>query len=98
MTYYNNQLYIFGGVTHNDSYYLREKNICIFDIIKEQYFFPQCENYQKVLWRRNHIAISVGNCMIIHGGIDDDDINYLNDIWYFDYEKLKWSILYYKPL
>ena len=50
MTYYNNQLYIFGGVTHNDSYYLREKNICIFDIIKEQYFYPQCENYQKVLW------------------------------------------------
>ena len=36
--------------------------------------------------------------MIIHGGIDDDDNNYLNDIWYFDYEKLKWSILYYKPL
>ncbi len=97
MTYYNKKLYIFGGVTHNDSYYLREKNICIFDIIKEQYFYPQCENYQKVLWRRNHIAISVGNCMIVHGGIDDDN-NYLNDIWYFDYEKLKWSILYYKTL
>ena len=35
--------------------------------------------------------------MIIHGGIDDDN-NYLNDIWYFDYEKLKWSVLYYKTL
>ena len=97
MTYYNNQLYIFGGVTHNNSYYLREKNICIFDIINEQFFYPQCENYQKVLWRRNHIAISVGNCMIIHGGIDDDN-NYLNDIWYFDYNKLNWSVLYYKTL
>jgi hypothetical protein len=95
MTYYNNQLFIFGGVTQNNSYHLREKNICIFDINKEQFFYPQCENYRQVLWRRNHIAISIGFCMIIHGGIDDEN-NYLNDLWYFDYNKLKWSPLYYK--
>ena len=97
MTYYMNNLYIFGGILPRNIFRDQEENICIFDMKRENFYYPKCVNYKNVKFRRNHIGIGIGSTMFIHGGIDDDG-NYLNDMWIFDCLKYKWSPLIYRNL
>lgn len=42
--------------------------------------------------RRNHSAAIIGDCLVVHGGVtEDDNAEYLNDIWDLDLTKLKWK-------
>jgi len=43
-------------------------------------------------WRKNHIAVNVGQHMLIHGGLDDKD-NVLNDCHLLLYIEMRWSKL-----
>ena len=97
MTYYMNNLYIFGGILPRNIFRDQEENICIFDMKRENFYYPKCVNHKNVKFRRNHIGIGIGSTMFIHGGIDDDG-NYLNDMWIFDCLKYKWSPLIYRNL
>ncbi len=97
MTYYMNNLYIFGGILPKNTFRDQEENICIFDMKRENFYYPKCVNYKNVKFRRNHIGIGIGSTMFIHGGIDDDG-NYLNDMWIFDCLKYKWTPLIYRNL
>ena len=99
MSYYNDNIYIFGGsisyqhlLIHN-----RENNISIFDTKTKKYYYPLCINSRNVPWRKNHIGIGVGNTLLIYGGINDEG-EILNDFWVFEYMKLKWNPLEYRSL
>jgi hypothetical protein len=99
MSFYNDNIYIFGGtislqqlLIHN-----RENNITIFDMKNKKYYFPFCYNSRNVPWRRNHIGIGIGNTKLIYGGINDEG-EILNDMWVFEYSKLKWNPLEYRTL
>ena len=94
MTYYKDNLYIFGGYTNN-LFRSREDNISVFDLKHEKFVYPYISNNKIVPWRRNHIGVGVGYTMLIHGGIDDEG-EYLNDIWIFDCTKNKWNSLNFR--
>ena len=98
MTYHRDYIYIYGGnVNQNLLIRNREQSITIFDTKKELYYYPKCQNYKNVPWRRNHIGIGIGNNILIHGGINDNG-DYLNDLWIFECFKFKWNHLSYKSL
>ena len=98
MTYHRDYIYIYGGnVNQNLLFRNREQNITIFDTKKELFYYPKCQNYKNVPWRRNHIGIGIGNNILIHGGINDNG-DYLNDLWIFECFKFKWNTLSYKSL
>ena len=98
MTYHRDYIYIYGGnVNQNLLFRNREQNISIFDTKKEIFYYPKCQNYKNVPWRRNHIGIGIGNNILIHGGINDNG-DYLNDLWIFECFKFKWNTLSYKSL
>ena len=98
MTYHRDYIYIYGGnVNQNLLIRNREQSITIFDTKKELYYYPRCQNYKNVQWRRNHIGIGIGNNILIHGGINDNG-DYLNDLWIFECFKFKWNHLSYKSL
>ena len=97
MIYYMDNLYIFGGVIPKNTFHEHEENICIFDIKRENYYYPKCQNYKSVKTRRNHIGIGIGYTMLIHGGIDEEG-NFLDDMWLFDCLRYKWTPLNYRNL
>ena len=97
MSYYLDNLYIFGGTLPRNNFRDREENICIFDMKRENFYFPKCQNAKNVKFRRNHIGIGIGSTLLIHGGIDDNE-NYLNDLWIFDCLKYKWFPLNFRTL
>ena len=97
MIYYMNNLFIFGGTFPRNIYSDQEENICIFDIKRENFYYPRCINFKSVKNRRNHIGIGIGYTMLIHGGIDNEG-NYLNDMWILDCLKYKWNPLIYRNL
>ena len=97
MSYYLDNLYIFGGTFPRNNFRDKEENICIFDMKRENFYYPKCQNAKNVKFRRNHIGIGIGSTLLIHGGIDDNG-NYLNDLWIFDCLKYKWFPLNFRTL
>ena len=97
MVYYMDNLYIFGGIIPKNTYHEQEENICIFDIKRESFYYPKCQNHKSVKSRRNHIGIGIGYTMLIHGGIDEEG-NFLDDMWLFDCLRYKWFPLNYRNL
>ena len=97
MSYYLDNLYIFGGTFPRNNMRDKEENICIFDMKRENFYYPKCQNAKNVKFRRNHIGIGIGSTLLIHGGIDDNG-NYLNDLWIFDCLKYKWFPLNFRTL
>jgi hypothetical protein len=47
------------------------------------------------VWRKNHIAVGIGNVMLIHGGIDEND-RFLSDAWILEFNNYRWNKLEYK--
>ena len=50
----------------------------------------KCFNKVDIAWRRNHIAINLGQHMLIHGGLDDKDL-VLNDMHILQYNEMIFS-------
>ena len=85
----NGNLYIFGGV-----YLLRNvfAGLEIFNLRTNKWTFPKWNNKkERFLLRRNHIGCSIGDQMIIYGGINEENI-YLNDCYVLNYHPLQWSV------
>ena len=97
MTYYQDNLYIFGGnIIKNGNLYSNKKIcLCIFDLKKGIFFYPENNNY--IPWRKNHIGIGIGNTILIHGGINEEG-EFLNEIWIYEILRKKWSNLNYKNI
>ena len=84
----NDNLYIFGGI------YLFRKvfaGLEIFNLKTKQWSFPAQNPKNKYLLRRSHIGCSVGNQMIIQGGVDENG-EYLNDCYILNFQNLQWSL------
>ena len=85
----NGNLYIFGGI-----YLMRNvfAGLEIFNLSTNKWSFPKWNNKkEKFLLRRNHIGCSIGNQMIIYGGISEENI-YLNDFYILNYHPLQWIV------
>ena len=82
-------LYIFGGV------YLFKKTFAeldIFDLKTKNWIYPNIKKKdQSFLRRKNHIGCSIGNEMLIQGGIDEEG-EFLNDCYILDYDVLQWNL------
>lgn len=96
MTFWQDYLYIYGGNLGKE-YYKPREDIAIYDINKKQYLYPSIANKITVPFRRSHIAISIGQSMLIHGGIDETDMM-LNDIWIYDYNKNRFFNLQFQGI
>ena len=84
----NNKLFIFGGKTkYSNISYMNGLDIFSFNekkIINPPVYGEKPEN------RKSHIAVFVGNQMLIHGGINDDG-KVLDDAYLFNMHSLTWS-------
>ena len=83
---YKRNLYIFGGKYFKG---INLADIEIFNLDKKCWIFPRLESEKRIPLRRNHVSCGVGNCMFIHGGMDEEN-RYLNDMYLLNYKPLKW--------
>ena len=83
---HNGKLIIFGGKYINLPIL---GDVDVFNLDTKIWSTPPLTSYSKLKLRRNHIAISVGNQMFIHGGIDEEG-NYLSDCYLLNYNPFKW--------
>lgn len=84
----NKNLYIFGGL------YTQLKtlaNLEIFNLETKKWISPVFNTKNIVELRKNHVACSIGNCMLIQGGIDKND-EILSDCYLLNYQPLQWKI------
>ena len=84
----NKNLYIFGGL------YTQLKtfaNLEIFNLEAKKWVSPIFNTKNMVELRRNHVACSIGNCMLIQGGIDKNG-EILSDCYLLNYQPLQWKI------
>lgn len=49
----------------------------------------KCDNKTDNIWRRNHVGLTVGYNLFIHGGISETG-KYLSDSFCLNYNTLKW--------
>ena len=78
---------IFGGKLYNSNIF---GDIEIYNMDNKIWYSPNLKTVNKLKLRRNHISVSIGNQMFIHGGIDEDD-NFLKDCYVLNYSPLKWQ-------
>jgi hypothetical protein len=86
ISYFKNQLIIFGGEDPDNS--SSKERICINDLrsinLDDQYKVSQIKTNGDFIYpRRNHAHLVLGRHLIIHGGINSKG-NYLNDLWIYD--------------
>ena len=81
-------LYVYGGVYNQSKTFA---NLEIFNFETKKWISPIFNTKYIVPLRKNHVACSVGSCMFIHGGIDEEE-NYLNDCYLLNYQPLQWKI------
>jgi hypothetical protein len=86
---YRNEMFIFGGTLEDEKVYKIKEDVLIYDVIANKFLIETCFNKKELKWRRNHIAESIGNHMLIYGGIDEEG-KYLSDMWLLDYVNLRW--------
>ncbi len=60
-----------------------------FNLIDDTWYFPTVYTKSILPLRRNHIAETFSNFMIIQGGLNDEG-SFLNDTYIFNYIQLKW--------
>ena len=84
----NGNLYVYGGVY---TQYKKFANIEIFNFETKKWISPLFNTKYIVNLRKNHVACSIGNCMFVQGGIDEEE-EYLNDCYLLNYQPLQWKI------
>ncbi len=84
---HHHKFIIFGGKLYNSNIF---GDIEIYNMDNKMWYSPNLKTFNKLKLRRNHIGVSIGNQMFIHGGIDEDD-NYLKDCYLLNYSPLKWQ-------
>lgn len=88
MSYYDKRLYIFGGKSQQDLYsYLAD--VEIFDLDFNKLSAPVLYTKSIVKLRKSHIAVVVGNHILIHGGLSEEN-EYLSDSCILGLSPIKW--------
>ena len=84
----NKNLYIFGGVNIEKK---KLDGLEIFNFDTKKWTIPTFNTKYILDFRKNHVACSIGNCMFIQGGIDEQG-EYLNDCFLLNYQPLQWRM------
>ena len=84
----NKNLYVFGGL-----YTLLKTfaNLEIFNLETKKWISPVFNTKNLVELRKNHVACSIGNYMLIQGGINESG-EILSDCYLLNYQPLQWKI------
>ena len=86
-TFFNNKIYFFGGKIKTASTSL-SVGLEVFNLI-DKTFMLQSPLGEPPTPRKNHIANLIGNNILFHGGITDDD-EILNDCFFLNLNNFKW--------
>ena len=86
---FQKKFYIFGGKCKSNNYhYLADLEM--FDLVDDQWITSNFNSKNQLELRRNHVADLIGQQMIIHGGLNEDNIT-LSDTFILNLSPLKWS-------
>lgn len=88
---YKNEIYIYGGSTPVNYFHTPEE-LVIFNLSMGTFYTPGCMNKTEIQWRRNHVALTVGNFMFINGGIANDE-KFLSDSIIFEFSSRRWHVV-----
>ena len=88
--YADKRLYVFGGRIKQDLYFYNG-DLEIYDYELNKWIGSVLYTKTIMKLRRNHIAILIGQLMLIHGGMSEDE-EYLNDTFLLSFSPLKWNI------
>ena len=79
---FNNKIFVFGGKSKTISNFKYEifNGLDIFDLNEKNWFSPIFTMKNSPILRRNHICVLIGNFMLIHGGINENN-EILNDVF-----------------
>ena len=86
--YYQNKIYFFGGTLKIEKSSLLT-NLEIFSFYDKS--FTVSNSKTGPCKRKNHIAELIGNSMLIHGGLDEED-QILDDCYILNLQTMKWSM------
>jgi hypothetical protein len=82
------KLYVFGGKTKMQNFYVMP-DLEIFNLEDRTWSCPVLYTKSTLKMRRNHIAKAIGQHMLIHGGISEEE-EYLGDVYLLQFSPLKW--------
>ncbi len=85
--YYQNKIYFYGG-THKIEKSSIPASLETFSLADKTFTTFDSKNYPGK--RKNHIAEVIGNSMLIHGGIDEEN-HVLDDCHLLDLQHMKWQ-------
>jgi len=88
IAFYQKKIYIFGGRTRYQNIF-HYPEIEIFDIEEKMWISPILYTFSTLKPRRNHASRVIGQHMLIHGGISEDE-EYLSDTHLLSFHPLKW--------
>ena len=83
------RLYVFGGKTKLPTYSLM-CDLDIFNLEDKTWLSPILYTKSTLQLRRNHVADLIGQQMIVHGGINENN-EYLNDTYLLTMQPMKWT-------
>jgi hypothetical protein len=82
------KFYVFGGkIKSNNYHYLADLEI--YDLNDNSWIISNFNSKNNLELRRNHIADLIGQQMIIHGGLSEDNVT-LSDTYLLNLFPLKW--------
>lgn len=82
------KLYVFGGKAKMQSFYAMP-DLEIFNLEDRTWSCPVLYTKSTLKMRRNLVSCAIGQHMLIHGGISEDE-EYLNDVYLLQFTPLKW--------
>lgn len=89
---YHKKFYVFGGKFKLHNYHYMA-DLDIYDLTENHWITPNISTKKFLELRRNHVADLIGNQMIIHGGMNEDN-KILNDVYALSMSPpLKWHQL-----
>lgn len=93
-TIHQKKLYVIGGKCKStNNHYIADLDV--FDLVENQWISPINFNSKSIMdLRRNHVADLIGNQIIIHGGVNEDN-KILNDSFVLSTSPLRWTELNY---
>ena len=91
---FKNEIYFFGGRVKEDQ--KPKEDIVFFNTHSYRFHTETCFCKSRLVYRRNHIAHTIGIHMFINGGIDENG-NILHDSWLLNYTSFRWEEVLIKP-
>lgn len=88
-SFFQNKLFVYGGrvkVNHVTEFVESE----IFNLDSKTWMIPSFQDTEKPLMRRNHMHETVGQQLLIHGGVGENE-EIFNDTFILNFPTMKWT-------